>query len=81
MSERQPSFEKAMARLEEIVSRLEGGNIELEKSLTLFEEGTKLISLCNGLLDKAEKKVTLLSKTPDGDFVEIPFETEQADEV
>jgi len=80
MSEK-PSFEKAMKRLDEIVSLLENGDIELEKSLSFFEEGTMLIALCNQLLDKAEKKVSLLSKTADGLPLETPFETEPEHEV
>lgn len=56
-----PSFEEAMARLEEIVKYLESGNAPLDKSLELFEEGVALVKLCNGKLDSAEQKVRFLT--------------------
>lgn len=56
-----PSFEEAMTRLEEIVKYLEGGNAPLDKSLELFEEGVALVKLCNGKLDSAEQKVRFLT--------------------
>lgn len=55
------SFEEAMARLEEIVKYLEGGNAPLDKSLELFEEGVTLVKLCNSKLDSAEQKVRFLT--------------------
>lgn len=71
------SFEENMARLEEIVSLLERGDAKLADSLALFEEGTKLAALCAGLLDEAEQKVVKLQKGPDGEPVELPFDTEE----
>ena len=70
-------FEENMARLEEIVSLLERGDAPLAGSLALFEEGTKLSALCAGLLDEAEQKVVKLQKGPDGEPVELPFDTEE----
>lgn len=70
------SFEENMARLEEIVALLERGDASLADSLALFEEGTKLASLCSALLDGAEQKVVKLQKGPDGEPVELPFEEE-----
>ncbi len=55
------TFETAMARLEEIVVRLESGNCTLDESLKLFEEGTKLTSFCNESLKAAEQKITQLT--------------------
>jgi exodeoxyribonuclease VII small subunit len=55
-------FEEAFNRLEEIARRLESGDISLEESLELYEEGMKLIDLCNQKLEAAEKKITTLSK-------------------
>lgn len=57
-----PTFEEAMTRLEEIVSALEGGNLSLEDSLKLFEEGTNLAKFCNATLEKAEQKIITLTK-------------------
>ena len=61
MAEKKLSFEQAMKRLEEIVSALEKGEAPLEESLTLFEEGSKLLRPCTLMLDKAEQKVTKLT--------------------
>ena len=61
---------------EEIVSRLERGDVLLADSLALFEEGTKLVTACTGMLDEAEQKVVQLRKGPEGELVEVPFEEE-----
>lgn len=75
----QPSitFEQALTRLEEIVRQLERGEVPLEQSLALFEEGTGLVKTCSGLLDQAELKVSRLVKGADGTPQEVPFEPEQ----
>ena len=77
MATKQPSFEQAMARLEEIVGLLERGEAPLETSLALFEEGTKLMRQCSVLLDKAEQTVTMLKVDMSGQPQEIPFDTEE----
>ncbi len=69
------AFEQAMKRLEEIVTQLESGDAPLEKSLTLFEEGTKLSAFLSKTLDNAEQKVTMIQKQ-DGQEEEIPFDAE-----
>ena len=53
-------FEKKMKRLEEIVDQMEGGDLALEKSLSLFEEGVKLSKECHLQLNEAEQKVRIL---------------------
>lgn len=63
---KEPSFEEALARLEEIVRALDGGDAPLDESLSLFEEGVKLVKLCSGKLDAAEQKVKILTKGEDG---------------
>ena len=55
-------FEDALNKLEKIVSKLEEGDIPLEESLKLFEEGIRLSRFCNQKLDEAEKKVEILLK-------------------
>lgn len=65
--EKKLSFEKAITRLDEIVLKLEKGDVPLDDALGLFEEGTALVKLCAGLLDTAEQKVMALSKGPDGE--------------
>ena len=69
------SFEEQIARLEQIVSQLERGDVKLADSLALFEEGTKLITACSKQLDQAEQQVVKLMKGPDGAPAELPFES------
>ncbi len=54
------TFETALARLQEIVAGLESGNVPLDESLSMFEEGVKLVKFCNEKLDSAEQKVKIL---------------------
>lgn len=70
-------FEKAMTRLEEIVSRLEDGSLSLDQALASYEEGVKLARLCATRLAEAEKKVELLTKTLDGSWKPVPFNPEE----
>lgn len=72
-------FESAIKRLEEIVAQLESGDLPLEKSLELFEEGIKLSRFCHDQLDKAERKVELLLKDAEGEIKRVPFETPDED--
>lgn len=67
------TFETRIARLEEIVAKLERGDAPLADSLSLFEEGTKLIAACSKELDQAEQQVVKLMKGPDGAPVELLF--------
>ena len=69
-------FEDALKRLEEIVDTLEKGELSLEKSLKIFEEGVKLSRVCNKMLDKAEKKVEMLMQNKNGELEVRPFEPE-----
>ena len=70
------SFEQSLARLDEIVRHLEKGDMPLNDSLALFEEGTALIRSCEKQLDEAEQKVVKLRKGPDREPEELPFEDE-----
>lgn len=70
------SFEQSMARLDEIVRHLEKGDMPLNDSLALFEEGTALIRSCEKQLDEAEQKVVKLRKGPDREPEELQFEDE-----
>jgi exodeoxyribonuclease VII small subunit len=67
------TFEAALARLEEIVSAMESGDAMLDESLSLYEEGVKLIQFCAKALDDAEQKVKILQKGEDGTLVEKDF--------
>jgi len=67
-------FEDALIKLEKIVSKLEEGDLPLEESLRLFEEGIRLSRFCNQKLDEAEKRVEILSKGKDGILRTRPFD-------
>jgi exodeoxyribonuclease VII small subunit len=67
-------FESAIKRLEEIVAELESGDLQLEKSLGLFEEGINLSRFCHTKLDEAERKVTILLKDAEGELKPAPFD-------
>ncbi len=67
------TFETSMTELEEIVGKLEAGDVTLDESLELFEKGVKLVKSCRNKLDEAEKKVKILTAGSDGDMVEKDF--------
>lgn len=72
-------FEEALGRLEEIVRKMEAGDMTLEESLKAFEEGIKLARLCAKKLDDAERRVDILIKQEDG-MVLKPFQTESGED-
>ncbi len=74
-------FEKAIKRLEAIVEQLEDGQIDLEKSLKLFEEGIKLARFCADKLQEAEQKIELLALEHESLFADDPPEPEADEEV
>ena len=67
------SFEESMQRLEQIVRAMERGDVPLEESLKLFQEGTELVRSCGKLLDEAELQVKKIMTAPDGSPVEEDF--------
>lgn len=69
------NFEESMKKLEQIAEELEKGDLNLEESLTKFEEGMELSKKCNEIIEKAEKKITILLEK-DGEIVEENFETQ-----
>lgn len=60
MKENTDNFEEAMKELEKIAQELESGKLNLDESVKKFEEGIKLSKKCSDILDKAEKKITIL---------------------
>jgi len=60
------NFENAIARLEQIVRSLENGSAPLDDALLLFEEGVRLVKLCNDKLANAESQIKLLTQTQNG---------------
>lgn len=67
-----PDFEAALAELEQIVERLEQGELPLEESLRQFERGVELTRSCQKALRQAEQKISILSRNAGGETVE-PF--------
>ena len=70
------TFEQNMQRLEQIVRAMERGDVPLEESLKLFQEGTELIRSCGKLLDEAELQVKKITTAADGSPVEEAFDYE-----
>ena len=73
MEKQNKSFESNMQRLEQIVRAMERGDVALEESLKLFQEGTELVRSCNELLDNARLQVKMIMTAPDGSPVEEDF--------
>lgn len=73
-------FEAALARLEEIVAKLESGEMGLDESLALFEEGVRLSRTCQGKLADVERKVELVLREPDGTIRTAPLDAPPADD-
>ncbi len=73
---KKPDFERSLARLEEVVRRLESPQLSLDEAMKLFEEGVALSRECQKQLEEAEGKVEILLKKADGKLVAEPFEPE-----
>ncbi len=67
-------FEVALQRLEQIVDQLEAGNLSLEESLQVFEEGVGLARRCGKYLDEAEKRIELLTRDETGALRTAPYD-------
>ena len=70
---KQKAFETSLKELEEIVKQMESNNLNLENAVKKFETGKKLSRHCLNLLDKAEKKISLLNVDKNGILQEKPF--------
>ncbi|MGP0628883.1 exodeoxyribonuclease VII small subunit [Nitrospina sp. 32_T5] len=62
-------FEKALQRLEQIVAELEKGELDIDKSLQIFEEGIKMSRICSKKLQEAEQKIEKLTRNQKGELV------------
>lgn len=86
MNEEHFNFERSFARLEEILERMNAGNISLDESLKLYEEADHLIAGCGKKLNAAETRIEMLIKKREGELVldeegkpqATPFATEEA---
>ncbi|MFH1073900.1 MAG: exodeoxyribonuclease VII small subunit [Candidatus Firestonebacteria bacterium] len=78
MSDKEVKFESALEKLEEIVDKLESGDIGLDESLKQYEEGMKLLKFCTAKLDEVEKKIEILVKDKSGKVTgSKPFKNEE----
>jgi len=73
---KKPEFEKTLARLEEVVRKLESPQLSLDDAMKLFEEGVALSRECQKQLEEAEGKVEILLKKADGKITAEPFDPE-----
>lgn len=76
MNSANKTFEESMIRLEQIVRAMERGDVALEESLKLFQEGTELVRSCQKILDDAQLHVKKIMTAPDGSPVEEDFRDE-----
>ena len=76
MNQENQTFEASMTRLEQIVRTMERGDVPLEESLKLFQEGTELVRNCQKLLDGAQLQIKKIMTAPDGSPVEEDFQDE-----
>lgn len=73
-------FEKAMKRLEKIVEELEKGELDIDKSLEIFEEGIKMSRVCSRKLNEAEKKIEKLTRNEKGELITELFPLGKTDD-
>jgi exodeoxyribonuclease VII small subunit len=77
---KKPDFEQSLARLEEVVRKLESANLPLDQAMKLFEEGMQLSRDCQKQLEQAEARVEILLKKAGGEMVAEAFEPESEEE-
>lgn len=75
-SKKDIKYEDALDRLENIISLLQDGNLSLDESLDIFQEGVELVRVCQSKLDNAETKINMLIKNCSGNLKEVPFNPE-----
>lgn len=71
------SYEDALSELKTIIGKLEGGNLSLEESLAVFEEGIQLIKFCHKKLNEIQNRVQILVEDSDGKVLQKGFELEE----
>jgi len=80
MAKRKPAFEEALRELEQIVEKIESGDLSLDACLDEYEKGIKLADFCAKELDAARKRIEKLRKTDDGEFVTEPLDPPGTDD-
>ena len=76
MNEKELRFDELLSQLEAVVARLENDKTDLEASLTLYEEGMRLVKACSKKLDEAEQRVELVQSDVEGNVTTAPFSAE-----
>lgn len=71
------SYEDALNELKVIIGKLESGNLSLEESLDIFQEGIRLITFCHKKLNEVQKRVEILVETSDGEVLREEFDIEK----
>ena len=71
------NFEENMDKLEQIAKELEKGDLDLDTSVKKFEEGMKISKECSDILEKAEKKITMLIRDSNSELIEENFSAEE----
>ncbi len=66
-TDKEPSFEKSIDKLEDLIEQIESGEIGLEQAIAQYEQGQALIKRCQGILDKAERRIAELTQDADGE--------------
>ena len=80
MTKKKISFEESLSQLENVVGKMEGGEIPLDECIDLYEKGVKLADFCAKELDAAEKRIEKLQKKSEGKFETTPFDDEPDEE-
>jgi exodeoxyribonuclease VII small subunit len=78
MNEKNISFEEAMERLDGAVRALESGNLGLDAAMQTYEDAIKLLRICHGALENAERRVNVLVEGAGGELTQAPFESNEA---
>jgi len=74
------TFEDSFKKLEKIIAKMEGGDLPLEETLKLYEEGMRLYTHCSQKLTEVQKPVELLSQTSEGKLAGKPFPLDEEEE-
>jgi len=80
MPKKKQSFEQSLTQLEDVVGKMESGEIPLDKCIDLYENGVKLADFCAKELDAAEKRIEKLHKKNEGEFEITPFDDKPEEE-
>ena len=71
------SFEDGLSEIKVIIEKLEGGDLSLEESLTVFERGVELLTVCHKKLSEVQKKVEILVEGTNGEILQKGFDLEE----